>query len=186
MLYFSRLRLLTQQHCTHPIVERTLDLSAFVKSVPTRWTMNAQATPRPLIALLCVGLIYTLLGWHMSAYDWFWAIAIWLLAISFIPILMWGGGGVARMLTLGPQGCVTMLILSSIVTLAVAAYTLFAVILILLATKILARLELQAAGFSRSYTLGLLALVATMSYVSGWVVGKTIYETTPFWLSVHG
>ena len=148
--------------------------------------MKAQATPIPLIAIVCVGLGYAFLGWHMSAYHWLWSLAPWILAIVLLATLMKGGAWVGRMMQLGPRGVITMLILSSILTLAVAAYKLFAVLLILSASQLLARLELQAVGFSRGYTFWLLALVATLTFISGWVLGKTIYPTTPFWLSLNG
>jgi hypothetical protein len=145
--------------------------------------MKVQATPIPLIALVCVGLSYAYLGWQMSAYYWLWSVSAWLFAILLLVTLMQGGVWVGRMLQLGPRGVVSMLVLSTVVTLAVLAYKLFAVLLIMLASQLLARLELQAVGFSRGYTLWLLLVVATTTFVSGWGFGKTIYPATQLWLS---
>jgi hypothetical protein len=65
----------------------------------------------------------------------------------------------------------------------VAASTLFTLLLILLATQLLARLEFQTAGFKRFVTLGVLASVSGIALSCGWLIGRTVYPSNPLWLS---
>ena len=76
-----------------------------------------------------------------------------------------------------------MFILSSILTLAVAASTLFGMIVILLASQLLARLELQAAGLGRRLTLILIVVLSLSTLSCGWIVGDTYYPSSPYWLT---
>ncbi len=76
-----------------------------------------------------------------------------------------------------------MLILSGIITMAVAASTLFGMIVVLLASQTLARLELQSAGLSRRLTLLLMVILSIGTLSAGWIVGQNHYPSSPYWLT---
>lgn len=139
----------------------------------------------PLISLVCVGIAYGLLGWHLSVYDITWAMASWFVAITLTILLFWGEQVTKRMFRLGPRGVVSMLILSGIVTMAVAASTLFGMIVVLLATQTLARLELQAAGVDRRLTLLLMVVLSISTFGWGWRLGNQYFPSSKYWLTSH-
>ncbi len=150
-----------------------------------RSAMTAGIRPTLWIALLTLGLAYSLLGWQLSAYPIFWSIGSLVAVLIFTVLFMWGGTIAGRMMRIGPRSVVTMLILSSTITLAVAASTLFTVLLILLATQVLTRLELQTAGFNRWLTLAILACVSSTTLTGGWLIGYKFYPSNPLWLNWH-
>ena len=137
----------------------------------------------PIISLVCVGIAYGLLGWHLSVYHVSWVMGSWFVAITLTVLLFWGEKVTQRMFRLGPRGVVSMFILSSILTLAVAASTLFGMIVVLLASQLLARLELQAAGLGRRLTLALMVVLSLGTLSGGWIVGKNYYPSSPYWLT---
>lgn len=139
----------------------------------------------PLLSLFCVGLAYGLLGWHLSAYHIVWAMGSWFVAITLTILLLWGEQVTKRMFRLGPRGVVSMLILSGIVTMAVAASTLFGMIVVLLAAQTLARLELQSAGLGRRLTLLLMVVLSISTLSCGWFAGKTYFPSSEYWLTSY-
>ncbi len=148
--------------------------------------IQAKEHPLPWLSLACMGLGYALLGWHLSAYHYAWVLGSWILAILFSLALIWGGKFLEAMIRFGPRSVVTMFVLSASVTLAVASSTLFAMIAILLASKTLARVELQANGFSPRFTLFILFSVSGLALTGGWLIGELLFPSSPFWLSFSG
>lgn len=106
----------------------------------------------------------------------------WFVAISLTILLFWGEEVTKRMFRLGPRGVVSMLILSGIITMAVAASTLFGLIVVLLASQTLARLELQSSGLSRRLTLLLMVILSIGTLSGGWIAG-IYYPSSPYWLT---
>lgn len=139
----------------------------------------------PILSLLCVGMSYGLLGWHLSAYHIGWAMGSWFVAITLTILLFWGEQVTKRMFRLGPRGVISMLILSGIITLAVAASALFGLIVVLLASQTLARLELNSAGLGRRLTLLLMVILSISTLSGGWIVGKTYYPSSVYWLTSY-
>jgi hypothetical protein len=139
--------------------------------------------PTLWLSLIAMVLTYGLLGWQLSAYHVFWSLLALIVVMILVGSLMWGDKMISRMMRMGPQGVVTIFLLSSIMTLAVAASTLFGELLILLATQSLAYLEFQTAGFNRSITLVILWLIGSSALSGGWCIGETLYPSTPLWLS---
>ncbi|NJK40712.1 MAG: hypothetical protein HC934_03885 [Acaryochloridaceae cyanobacterium SU_2_1] len=137
----------------------------------------------PAISLISVGIAYGLLGWNLSAYQIYWAVGTWFLAINFAVVLFWGERITKRMFRLGPRGVLSMLILSSILTLAAVSFTVFSTMIILLASQMLARLELQAFGLGRRLSLVLIVMLSLITFSGGWVVGKIFLPSSPFWLN---
>lgn len=136
-----------------------------------------------LLSLLCVGMAYGLLGWHLSAYHIVLVMGSWFVALTLMVLLFWGEKVTQRMFRLGPRGVVSMLILSGVITMAVAASALFGLIVVLLATQTLARLELQSSGLSRRLTLILMVVLSISALSGGWIVGKTYYPSSEYWLT---
>jgi hypothetical protein len=136
----------------------------------------------PWFSLVLVALAYGLLGWHLSAYHFLWSIGSFIAAVMITVCLIWGGKAFGELFRLGPRSVVTMLILSSVITLAVAASTLFAMIIILVLTKVLARLQMQSAGFSKHHTLGVVSLSAGLGLSLGWIVSKFFVSSSTYWL----
>ncbi len=133
------------------------------------------------LSLVC--LAYGLLGWHLAAYPISWLFVSHLAAILATSAFIWGGRVLDYFLRLGPRSVVTMLILSSAITLAVAASTLFTVILILFATKLFARLEIRAgASLNRIFCLGSMTVVAWIGLSLGWLTGAYLVPSSPYWL----
>jgi len=138
-----------------------------------------------LLSLLCVGIAYGLLGWHLSAYHIGLVLGSSFAALMLMILLFWGEKVTKRMFRLGPQGVVSMLILSGIITMAVAASALFGLIVVLFATQALARLELQSSGLSRRLTLLLMVVLSISTLSGGWIIGKTYYPSSEYWLTSY-
>lgn len=148
--------------------------------------LKVKIPPIPWLPLACMGLGYVLLGWQVSAYHYSWVLGSWVMGIVFSMALIWGNKFIGPMFRFGPRSVVSMLLLSASITLAVAFSTLFAMIFILLASKTLARIELQANGFPPKVTLVILVGVAGLTLTGGWWVGEGVYPSSPFWLSWKG
>nr|WP_238718421.1 hypothetical protein [Petrachloros mirabilis] len=140
----------------------------------------------PWVGIACLGLAYGLLGWHLSAYHILWSAGAWGLGIFVIYTLLWSGRIWGRMLQMGPRSVVTMLVLSAVITMAVAASAVFVMLALLLAAKLLARLELQVAGYNRWATLIILVLISFCGLSSGWVIGYLYFPSSPYWLGQEG
>lgn len=145
--------------------------------------MKVDVRPTLWVSLLTASWAYGLLGWQLSAHHIFWSMGALVGICVFTIALMWGGGILGRMMRIGPRGIITMLIFSLSLTLAAAAPTAFAELLILTATQLLARLEFQTAGFSRGVTLGILLSVSSTTFSGGWLLGYHLFPSNPLWLS---
>ncbi|MGF1603616.1 MAG: hypothetical protein ACFCU8_16650 [Thermosynechococcaceae cyanobacterium] len=153
----------------------------FSKVKPPTMVVNGRLTL--WVSLMTLALAYGLLGWQLSAYHVSLAIATILAVCIFTVLLLWGGGLASRMMRIGPRSVLLMLIISLTITLAVATPTLFTLLLILLATQLLARLEFQTAGFNRFVTMGMLSSVSCIALSCGWLVGRSLYPSNALWLS---
>ena len=138
----------------------------------------------PWVGITCLGLAYGILGWHLSAYHILWSLGAWSLGVLIIYTLLLNSRIWGRMVQMGPRSVVTMLVLSAIITMAVAASALFVMLLLLLSAKLLARLELQVAGYSRWAILVILMLVSFGFLSAGWMVGYLYFPSSPYWLSL--
>ncbi|MBW4552359.1 MAG: hypothetical protein KME35_14805 [Aphanocapsa sp. GSE-SYN-MK-11-07L] len=135
----------------------------------------------PWLPAFLAGLAYMLLGWHLSVFDIFWEIGAFIGAIALTTALIWGGGGIARLLRLGPRSIFTMLLLSAAVTLAVIASSVFALIVIVLAAEALARVEMKSLGFGPISTLSTLTVIAAIGLSAGWIWGH-YFPSSTYWL----
>lgn len=142
-----------------------------MKRLPLHW-----------IALVILWLTYTLLGWHLSAYHYSWLIISYGSALIFNLYLTKEGQDIGRLFSFGPRSLVTILVLSGTLTLAVAASSVFALITILLAAELLARVEMQTAGFSRNTAFWALILTAGVGLGLGWLFGALVLPSSQFWI----
>jgi hypothetical protein len=147
--------------------------------------MNFSAIPWwqrfPWLPAFLAALAYMLLGWHLSVFDIFWEIGAFIGAIALTISLIWGGGGIARLLRLGPRSIFSMLLLSGAVTLAVIASSVFALIVIVLAAEALARVEMKSLGFGPISTLSTLTVIAAIGLSAGWISGH-YFPSSAYWL----
>lgn len=145
----------------------------------------ANLAKTPWFPLILVALAYSLLGWHLAAYHILWTVGSFMGAFLLTATLIWGGRTVGNIFRLGPRSVLTMFLLSAAITIAVAASTLFALILILLLAEILARLEMQSVGgFGQLFSFGTISLVACLGLWLGWFTGVAIVPSSRFWLEV--
>ncbi|MEM9135773.1 MAG: hypothetical protein AAGB01_00285 [Cyanobacteria bacterium P01_F01_bin.42] len=133
----------------------------------------------PLLALVCLGLSYSLVGWYCAAFGPFWHAASWLIAMVATFALLWGWSLATRLLLLSPRILVLILALSMTLTVAASFSTLFIVTIILLSSTLFARLELQSAGVGRVWTLIIISIVSGATMGGGWFVGRNFYQTQP-------
>ncbi len=82
-----------------------------------------------------------------------------------------------RWIQLGPQSLLVVFLFSGTVCLAAILPTLFALSVMVFATQLLARVDMQAAGFRRNQTLWALTLTTALGLGLGWIVG--VEETLP-------
>ncbi len=135
----------------------------------------------PWLPAFLASLAYGLLGWHLSIFNIFWEIGAFFGAIVLTITLIWGGGGIARLLRLGPRSIFSMLLLSGAVTLAVIASSVFALIVIVLAAEALTRVEMKSLGFGPVSTLSTLTVIAAIGLSAGWVSGH-YFPSSSYWL----
>ncbi|NJN23876.1 MAG: hypothetical protein HC810_05105 [Acaryochloridaceae cyanobacterium RL_2_7] len=119
-----------------------------------------------------MGLSYGLMGWHCSALPASWNVASWLLAMSATFALIWGWQLFSKLLLLTPRILVTMLFLSMALTLAVSFSTFFILLIVLFSSTLFARLELQAAGVNKFWTLVMISMLSGAMIGGGWYLGK--------------
>jgi hypothetical protein len=142
-----------------------------MKRLPIHW-----------IALAVLWLTYTLLGWHLSAYHFIWLILSFLATALLNLSLTKEGREIGELFSFGPRSLITIFLLSTAVTLAVAASSVFALILILLAAELLARVELQVAGLDRSRAFWIMLLLASLGLGVGWWFGITLLPSSRYWI----
>lgn len=136
----------------------------------------------PWLSLALVLLSYGLWGWYISAYSLIWLGIGWLVAILISFTTIWTSRSIGSLMRLGPRSVLTMLFLSLIVTTAIAAFSLFSIIVVLTLAQVLARFELRTRGLRRIVTLEILSVVTTLGLAIGWSIGKFLYPSDRFWL----
>lgn len=134
------------------------------------------------IAIAILWLTYTLLGWHLSAYHFSWLIVAFTLSLILNFYLVKQSKDLGRLFNFGPRSLITIFVLSSLITLAVAASSVFALISILVAAELLARIEMQTAGFRRSLAFGILLTVVTLGLTLGWLFGSLLLPSSRYWI----
>jgi hypothetical protein len=136
----------------------------------------------PWLAICLTGTAYSLMGWQLSTFSFIWEFSALFGPIIIGLLIRMSSKSLVRFFRLGPQGIMSMLFLSSAVTLAVAASSIFAIIAIVVAAEILTRVEMRAAGFSKAQTLSVLGLTATLGLAAGWLSGRYLFRSSSFWL----
>ncbi|MCM1983058.1 hypothetical protein [Lyngbya confervoides] len=138
--------------------------------------------PHPWIALVCMGLCYALMGWYSAGFPTLWRIApyCWAFGASFMVI--WSGQFLYRMLLSCPRLLSAMVSLTLGLTVAIASPTGFILIIMLVASTLFSRLELQTAGVSRFWALVIISIVAGIMIGAGWACGEYLYGIDPFWV----
>lgn len=130
---------------------------------------------KPLLALSLMALSYGLMGWYCAALDAFWNTSSWLLALALTMAFVWGWNTVLRVVMLTPRILVLILALSMTLTIAVSFSDLFVLMIMLIASTLFSRLELQTAGVHRIWTLVIISVIAGSMIGAGWSVGNSLY-----------
>lgn len=136
----------------------------------------------PWLSLVFLGLTYSLLGWYLSRYHIGWSIFL-LAAVDVLTLtLLWGSNFLGRRIKLGSQSLVLVFLFSATVCLAAILPSVFALAVMVLATQLLARVDLRAAGFSRNRTLWILTFTTALGLALGWTVGlEESLPTFEYW-----
>lgn len=139
--------------------------------------------PRPLTAMVCLGMCYGLFGWHCSAFNPFWQVGSWVIALSITYTMIWGWKAISRMILMGPKILVTIAVLSMTLTLAVSFSRLFILAIMVVASTLFARLELQLIGCNRFWTLTIISIISGGMIGLGWYFGQNFYPSSVYELT---
>ena len=131
---------------------------------------------KPLLALSCMGLSYGLMGWYCAALDAYWKMGSWLIAMALTLVLIWGWNALVQFILLSPRILVLILALSMTLTIAVSFSNVFILMIMLIASTLFSRLELQTAGVQRLWTLVIISVISGGMIGAGWFVGNTLYQ----------
>lgn len=130
---------------------------------------------RPFLALICMGLSYGLMGWYCSAFSGILHLWAWPIAMAFTFSIIWGWTLIVRLVLLTPRILVLSLGLSLTLTIAVSFFDLFILLIMLFASTLFSKLELQLAGVSRIWTLVSISVVSGAMIGGGWSLGHHLY-----------
>ncbi len=122
-----------------------------------------------------MGLAYGLMGWYCASFDAILNIGSWLIAMALTFFLIWGWSLVVRVVLLTPRILVLLLVLSMALTIAVSFSNLFILMIILLASTLFSKLELQTAGVDRIWALIIISIVSGAMIGAGWAIGHHFY-----------
>lgn len=140
--------------------------------MPPRAPHNADFTKFPFGLLALVVLGYVIVGWHLSAYSLMWPAYACLLAAILTILVVWGTASFLRSIQVGPRSIVTMLMLSTMVTLAIVAFDIFGLIAILVGAETLVRIEMRAAGYRNWQIMVVLMQMSMIGVFIGWGIGR--------------
>ncbi len=129
----------------------------------------------PWGSLILLLLTFALLGWYLSSYHPIWSFWSFVAVVTATMAIIWGGNSLLRWLKIGSQGLFFSLGLTLVACLAVLVSGLFAQVVMLLAAELLARIQLQSAGFSKNHTLWVLTAVAGLGLGLGWMTGVMLF-----------
>lgn len=125
----------------------------------------------PWVSLALLLLSFALLGWYLSSYHPIWSFWSFVAVVTATMALIWGGNSLLRWLKIGSQGLFFSLGLALVACLAVLVSGLFAQVIMLLGAELLARIQMQFAGFSKNQTLWVLTVVVGLGLGLGWMAG---------------
>lgn len=129
----------------------------------------------PWASLVLLLLSFALLGWYLSSYHPVWSFWSFAAVVTVTMVTIWGSNSLLRWLKVGSQGLVFSLGLTLVACLAVLVSGLFAQVLMLLAAELLARMQMQSAGFSKNHTLWVLTVVVGLGLGLGWMTGLMLF-----------
>lgn len=130
----------------------------------------------PWASLLLLLLSFALLGWYLSSYHPIWSFWSFVAVVAVTMAIIWGGNSLLRWLRVGSQGLFFALGLTLVACLAVLVSGLFAQVVMLLAAELLARIQMQSAGFSKNHTLWVLTVVVGLGLGLGWMTGTMLFH----------
>jgi len=128
----------------------------------------------PWLSLLLLLSAYSTFSWFLyrSTVPWLVWVAVLTFALLQATLLTTCLGGVRRFLRrwlISDIGYFTVVLLGAFsLVVALVWFHIFGYIIMLIAAEVLARLDLQNAGFNRSQALAILTLVSVLGLAVGW------------------
>lgn len=132
--------------------------------------------PHPWLAALMLFTAYASFSWFLSHATstwlaWVVAVAFTLLQALLLTTLFDGFRRFMRRWLRSDVGYFTLIMLGAMsVTVILVWFKIFGYFLVLVAAEVLARLELQNAGFNRVQALGILTVVSFTGLAAGWLI----------------
>ena len=130
----------------------------------------------PWLAALMLFAAYTSFSWFLShatstRLAWVVAVIFALLQALLLTTLFDGFRAFMRRWLRSDVGYFTLIMLGAMsVTVILVWFKIFGYFLVLVAAEVLARLELQNAGFNRVQALGILTVVSFTGLAAGWLI----------------
>lgn len=125
----------------------------------------------PWVSLVLLLISFALLGWYLSSYHSIWSLWSFVAVVAVTMAIIWSSDSLLRWLRVGSQGLFFALGITLVACLAVLASGLFTQVVMLLAAELLARIQMQSAGFSKNHTLWVLTVVVGLGLGLGWMTG---------------
>ncbi|WP_197480178.1 MULTISPECIES: hypothetical protein [unclassified Anabaena] len=123
----------------------------------------------PMIPLVLLWLAYAVLGWYLAAHHIIWLVGAFIVTIA-LTIVRKSISWLEHLVAFGSQTLVVILFLSISIALVATWSLLFSLLLIPVASTLLADLEMRFAGFNRRYSFWVITVLATLGLVVGEVV----------------
>lgn len=133
----------------------------------------------PLFPLLLLWLAYAFLGWYLSAHHIAWLVGAFIVAVALAVVsksITW----LENLIKFGSQALVVILALSASIALVATWSLLFSLILIPLATTILADIEMNFAGYGHLNKFIILTLIAALGLGIGEMVDLAFFPSVRF------
>ncbi|MBW4511859.1 MAG: hypothetical protein KME64_35965 [Scytonematopsis contorta HA4267-MV1] len=124
------------------------------------------AKKTPFISLALLWLAYAFLGWYLSAHHVIWLVGAFIVLVAFAiasKSIIW----LESLVKFGSQTLVVVLALSASIALVATWSLLFSLLLVPLATTILANIEMGLAGFSDLNKFLTLTIIAAFGLAIG-------------------
>ena len=137
----------------------------------------------PVLALITLWLAYALLGWYLCAHQIIWLVGAFITSVALA--VAWKSSPLLdRFTNLGSQGLFVVVIVSLIISIAVAlAITWtdsFTIVVIPFVAMILAQVEMGFSGFAKLATFLFLMFIAGTGLVFGEIVDLNVFPSSKY------
>jgi hypothetical protein len=123
----------------------------------------------PIIPLFLLWLAYAVLGWYLAAHHIIWLVGAFIITVA-IAIVRKSISWLENLVALGSRTLVVILFLSISIALVATWSLLFSLLLIPLASTLLADLEMRFAGFNKLDSFLTITVLASLGLVVGEII----------------